>query len=68
MWSHGKDFNKKFFPKQMTLNSLCPEIISYCVWDNSSITLAKKWVGGVKKWQFLLDLYADVGKDVFKTI
>ena len=32
--------------------------------DTSSITSAKKWVGGVRKWQFLLiysTIYADVG-------
>ena len=33
------------------------------VWDHSSITSAKRWVGGVRKWQFLLiysAIYADV--------
>jgi hypothetical protein len=32
--------------------------------DHSSITSAKRWVGGVRKWQFLLiysTIYADVG-------
>ena len=32
--------------------------------DHSSITSAKRWVGGVRKWQFLLiysTVYADVG-------
>jgi hypothetical protein len=32
--------------------------------DRSSITSAKRWVGGVRKWQFLLiysTIYADVG-------
>ena len=32
--------------------------------DNSSITSAKRWVSGVRKWQFLLiysTIYADVG-------
>ena len=32
--------------------------------DHLSITSAKKWVGGVRKWQFLLIyiiIYADVG-------
>ena len=34
------------------------------LWDHSSTTLAKRWVGGVRKWQFLLiysTIYADVG-------
>jgi hypothetical protein len=33
--------------------------------DHSSITSAKMWVGGVRKWQFLLmciTIYADVGE------
>ena len=32
--------------------------------DHSSIASAKRWVGGVRKWQFLLiysTIYADVG-------
>ena len=32
--------------------------------DHSSITSAKRWVGGVRKWQFLQiysTIYADVG-------
>ena len=32
--------------------------------DHSSITSAKKWMGGVRKWQFLLiysTIYIDVG-------
>ena len=32
--------------------------------DHSSITSAKRWVGGVRKWHFLLiysTIYADVG-------
>ena len=32
--------------------------------DHSSITSAKRWVGGVRKWQFLLiyiTIYSDVG-------
>ena len=32
--------------------------------DHSSITSAKRWVGGVRKWQFLRiysTIYADVG-------
>ena len=34
------------------------------LWDHSSTTSAKMWVGGVRKWQFLLfysTIYADVG-------
>ena len=35
-----------------------------CIRDHSGITSAKRWVGGVRKWQFLLiysTIYAEVG-------
>ena len=31
--------------------------------DHSSITSAKRWVGGVRKWQFLL-IYSTINADV----
>jgi hypothetical protein len=46
-----------YFKKQCSLSS-------FLLRDHSSIKSAKRWVGGVKKWQFLLiysTIYADVG-------
>ena len=46
------------FAKTLTL------LVTIADRDHSSITSAKKWVGGVRKWQFLLiysTIYADVG-------
>ena len=39
------------------------ELYALVVWDDSSITSAKRWVGGVRKWQFLL-IYSTVHADV----
>ena len=48
-WQKSQHFHLKWMP---------------LVGDHSSITSAKRWVGGVRKWQFLLiysTIYADVG-------
>ena len=39
------------------------ELYALVVWDGSSIKSAKRWVGGVRKWQFLL-IYSTVHADV----
>ena len=41
----------KFSKVQRFPSDLGPEILSR---DHSSIVAAKRWVGGVRKWQFLL--------------
>ena len=41
-----------------------PGKIGFEIRDHSCITSAKRWVGGIRKWQFLLiysTIYADVG-------
>ena len=57
------------FQKQIFLFSFEPKteqnyFFDICPRDHSSITSAERWVGRVRKWQFLLiysTIYADVG-------
>ena len=49
-----------FFMKLKLLFLMSPRLVR----DHSSITSAKRWVGGVRKWHFLLiysTIYADLG-------
>ena len=50
--------------KNCTENPILPQVIYNPIRDHSSNTSAKRLVGGVRKWQFLLiysTIYADVG-------
>ena len=53
-----------FNVKQQEIN-FCGASINYnLLWDHSNITSAKRLVGGVRKWQFLLiysTFYTDIG-------
>ena len=81
IWSniHNRNFALYFILLEINLSIAKPqkfqfksvilgaEISIFWVWDHSSITSAKRWLGWVRKWHFLL-IYSTIHSDVLRWV